>query len=103
MSVSHPKSENYGNHLTPVEVVDTFAPSAATVEAVKEWLSSSGFSDERLKISKNKGWLHVMNATAGEIESLLDTEYHVFTHMETGEEQVYNTPYIAMPIEGEYV
>lgn len=88
MSVSHPKSETYGKHLTPAEVVDTFAPSTETVQTVKGWLTGFGFSDERLKLSKNKGWLHVVNATAAEIESLLDTEYHVYTHMETGEEQI---------------
>lgn len=88
MSVSHPKSESYGKHLMPAEVVDTFAPSAATVNAVKEWLADFGFADERLKLSKNKGWLHVVNASAEEIENLLDTEYHVYTHMETGEEQI---------------
>lgn len=88
MSVSHPKSESYGKHLTQTEVVDTFAPSLETIKTVKNWLTGSGFADERLKLSKNKGWLHVVNATAAEIESLLDTEYHVYTHMESGEEQI---------------
>lgn len=88
MSMSHPKSPDYGKHWSAGDVVEYFAPSAATVEAVREWLTSFGFSEDRIKLSSNKGWMHVENATTSEIEDLLSTEYHVYTHPETGTEQI---------------
>lgn len=88
MAVSHPKSADYGKHWTPAELVEFFAPSTSTVEAVKSWLTAFGFSDDRIKLSVNKGWVHVENATAAEVEDLLNTEYHVYTHPETGVEQI---------------
>ena len=79
MSVSHPESPRYAQHFTPMEVVDTFAPSEETISAVTNWLVDSGFSRDRLRLSPNRGWIHV-NASTSEVESLLDTEYHVYTH-----------------------
>ena len=79
MSVSHPESPNYGQHFTPMEVVDTFAPSEETVSAVTNWLVDSGFSHDRLRLSANKGWIH-LNASTSEVENLLNTEYHLYSH-----------------------
>lgn len=50
-------------HLTPAEVVDTFAPSSETAQIMKDWLNRFRFVDERHKLSRNKGWLHIVNAT----------------------------------------
>ncbi|KAI5121353.1 hypothetical protein M0805_000661 [Coniferiporia weirii] len=88
MAVSHPKSPDYGKHWTPARVIDTFAPSAETVDAVKDWLTGFGFANERVKLSQSKSWIEVANATAEEVEDLLSTEYHVYTHVETGAEQI---------------
>ena len=79
MSVSDPESPKYAQHFTPMEVVDTFAPSEETISAVTKWLVDSGISRDRLRLSTNKGWIHV-NASTSEVESLLNTEYHVYTH-----------------------
>ena len=79
MSVSHPESPKYAQHFTPMEVVDTFAPSEETISAVTNWLVDSGFSRDRLRLSTNKGWIYV-NASTSEVENLLNTEYHVYTH-----------------------
>ena len=79
MSVSHPESPKYAQHFTPMEVVDTFAPSEETVSAVTNWLVDSGFSRDRLRLSADKGWIY-LNASTSEIENLLNTEYHVYTH-----------------------
>ena len=79
MSVSHPESPKYAQHFTPMEVVETFAPSEETISAVTNWLVDSGFSRDRLRLSHNKGWIHV-NASTSEVEKLLDTEYHVYSH-----------------------
>ncbi|KAF9063311.1 subtilisin-like protein [Rhodocollybia butyracea] len=86
MAVSHPESPEYGKHWTPEQVVDTFAPSEESIRNVVGWLENSGFSRDNIKMSANKGWIQV-DATVAQIEELLDAEYHVYTHMETGEEQ----------------
>ena len=79
MCVSHPESPKYAQHFTPMEVVETFAPSEETISAVTSWLVDSGFSHDRLRLSPNKVWIHV-NASTSEVENLLNTEYHVYSH-----------------------
>ncbi|KIK61113.1 hypothetical protein GYMLUDRAFT_43210 [Collybiopsis luxurians FD-317 M1] len=87
MAVSHPDSPEYGKHWTPQQVVDTFAPSEESVRKVFGWLKDSGFSKEKIKMSANKGWIQV-DATIAEVEDLLKTEYQVYRHNESGEEQI---------------
>ena len=86
MSVSHPESPKYSQHFTPMEVVDIFAPSKESISAVTNWLVDSGFSRDRLRLSPNRGWIHV-NASASEVENLLNTEYHVYSHL-SGDTQI---------------
>ncbi|KAH0586015.1 hypothetical protein H2248_007292 [Termitomyces sp. 'cryptogamus'] len=87
LAVSHPQSPTYGQHWTPSAVVETFAPSDDTIAAVANWLTDAGITRERLRLSVSKGWID-LNATVGEMEDLLKTEYHVYSHMETGDEQI---------------
>lgn len=42
LSISHPESPSYGQHWTPEEVADYFAPSEETVDAVRTWLGDNG-------------------------------------------------------------
>ena len=86
MSVSHPESPKYAQHFTPMEVVDIFAPSKETISVVTNWLVDSGFSRDRLRLSPNKGWI-LVNASTSEVENLLNTEYHVYTHP-SGDKQI---------------
>ena len=86
MSVSHPESPKYAQHFTPMEVIDLFAPSEETISAVTNWLVDSGLSRDRLRLSPNKGWI-LVNASTSEIENLLNTEYHVYTHP-SGDKQI---------------
>ncbi|KAF9046290.1 subtilisin-like protein [Panaeolus papilionaceus] len=79
MSVSHPDSPQYGKHFSAAEVVDTFSPAEETIEAVTNWLLESGIERERLRLSSDKGWVH-LNATVAEVEDLLNTEYHIYDH-----------------------
>jgi tripeptidyl-peptidase-1 len=79
LSVSHPESPTYGEHFSAAQIVDTFAPSHETIAAVKNWLMDAGLSGDRLRLSASRGWIAV-NVTAEEAESLLRTEYHVYTH-----------------------
>ncbi|KAG6850203.1 hypothetical protein H0H93_016382 [Arthromyces matolae] len=85
--VSDPDSPTYGQHWTPSDVAETFAPSSETISAVVNWLSDAGISRDRQRLSVSKGWIDA-NATVEEVEDLLKTEYHVYTHSETGDEQI---------------
>lgn len=86
MAVSHPESPTYGQHWSPAEVVETFAPSEETISAVRNWLTEFGFASERLRLTPSRGWIEV-NATTAEVEDLLNTEYHVYSHP-SGAEQI---------------
>ncbi|KAH7904096.1 Pro-kumamolisin, activation domain-containing protein [Hygrophoropsis aurantiaca] len=85
--VSHPDSPNYGKHWTPEQVAAKFAAKNDNITAVRNWLVDSGIAPDRVKLSPSKGWLHVLNSTAGEAEELLHTEYHVYLH-DTGVEHI---------------
>lgn len=83
MSVSHPESEQYGQHWTIDQVAKTFAPSQESVDAVGSWLSSHGIGVERTSRSRSLGWLH-FNATIEEAENLLKAEYSAWKHESGG-------------------
>lgn len=84
MSVSDPDSPSWGEHWTSKKIAETFAPSDETFQAVKAWIASAGITSMRQ--SHSLGWLH-FNATVGEAESLLKTQYHMYEH-DTGVTQV---------------
>lgn len=86
MSVSHPESPDYGKHWSAAQIVDHFAPSKDSVNAVVDWLTQSGIERSRLRLSASKGWIQ-LNATASEVETLLKAEYHVYED-EDGAEHV---------------
>lgn len=94
MAVSHPQSPTYGQHWSPADIVDVFAPTDETIATVTAWLTDSGLTSDRIRLTANKGWIEV-NATTAEIEELLNTEYHVYTHS-TGAEQVGSYPTILL-------
>lgn len=87
LDVSHPESANYGKHWTPAQLAETFAPKRESIEAVKTWLEEVGISTDRMRLSPSKGWID-LNATVDEVESILQAEYHVFKHEDTGKEHV---------------
>ncbi|KAJ7784651.1 peptidase S8/S53 domain-containing protein [Mycena metata] len=84
--VSHPESVNYGKHWTPERVAEHFAPTEEAVHAVTSWIVGSGLPQERVRVSKTKGWVMV-NASVAETEKLLNTQYHVYKH-KSGKEHV---------------
>lgn len=87
MSISHPRSPSFGKHMNADEVVAAFAPSEDTIKSVVDWLSEYGLSTDRLRLSHSRGWVEV-NATAAEVEELLDTEYNVYQHYVSGATQI---------------
>lgn len=80
MSVSDPTSPSFGQHWSPEKVADAFAPDPRAHAAVRGWLIDSGFEMDRLRVSHNKAWIEVQDATVKEVEQLLNTEYHEYTH-----------------------
>lgn len=86
MEVSHPESEKYGKHWSASDVLEMFAPSDETIEAVRSWLLESGVESSRIRLTSNKGWIEV-TTTVEEAERLLQTEYNLYGHA-SGKEHV---------------
>ncbi|KUJ09206.1 subtilisin-like protein [Mollisia scopiformis] len=82
MSISDPKSADYGKHWTAQQVADTFAPSDVDVNAVKSWLTANGIGSEKINVSKARNWMR-LNVTVSEAAALLKTDYAVFEHQNT--------------------
>ncbi|KAF8435043.1 peptidase S8/S53 domain-containing protein [Boletus edulis BED1] len=78
--MSHPNSPNYGKQWTAGDVARTFAPTDETVGVVRSWLITCGIGEERIALSRAKGWIQV-NVTVEEAEELMNTEYNVYTHL----------------------
>ena len=87
MRVSDPSSAAYGQHWSHRAVAEAFAPSAATVDAVRGWLTAAGVGGERIGLSRSRGWV-LFDATVEEAERLLEAEYHVYGHGESGRRHV---------------
>lgn len=51
---SDPSSKHYGKHMTAEEVIDFFAASNESVDAVIAWVTSSGIDRKRVSLSANK-------------------------------------------------
>lgn len=87
MKISSPGSEDYGKHWSYKKIVDTFAPSQESIEAVWTWLEAAGVEKGRIEKSRSRGWMH-FNATVEEAERLLKTEYQLYEHEVTGQGHV---------------
>lgn len=92
MAISDPSSPTYGQHMTPNEVIDTFAPSDETVSTVRDWLVAAGIKSDRIKHTANKLWLEI-DVAVHEAESLLKSEYGYYEHAQTGTGHVATTAY----------
>lgn len=66
---------------------DLFAPTEQSVNDVRSWLESTGIAKDRITQSANKQWIQ-FDADAKELENLLDTEYYIYSHAETGRSHV---------------
>lgn len=84
---SQHNSPRYGQLYSAEEVADIFAPSQTTVDSIHDWLVSSGIGAKKISQSVNKQWMQ-FDASASELESLLNTEYHVYEHGGTGKSTV---------------
>lgn len=77
LDVSDPDFVKYGKHWTAEQVAKMFSPSHESIELIREWLTGSGISEDRIVHSLGYEWIH-FNATVQEAEELFQTEYHAY-------------------------
>lgn len=68
------------------QIIELFAPAPESIDAVHNWLTSSGIEPSRISLSRGRNWLNV-NASITEVEGLLKTEYKVYEHT-TGQKHI---------------
>lgn len=64
-------------------MTDFFAPSDASVAAVREWLIGSGIPASDISQSLNRQWVQ-LDVPVRQAEELLGAEYHVYEHEDSG-------------------
>ncbi|KAF8195013.1 family S53 protease-like protein [Pholiota molesta] len=79
--VSTPGSALYGQHLTKEEVEAFVAPSPESVSLVQQWLAANNITAHA--ISPAGDWLQ-FSMPISQANALLDADFTVFTHPETG-------------------
>jgi tripeptidyl-peptidase-1 len=100
--VSDPSHPRYGAHLSKEETDALTAPHAETLDIVNEWLASYGLEEESLIRSSANDWVTI-RVPVGLAEEMLDTTYHVYKHVKTGESIVRTTSYSLPEILHEHV
>ncbi|KAF8897765.1 tripeptidyl peptidase A [Infundibulicybe gibba] len=90
--VSDPFHEHYGAHLSKEEVDSLVAPHQESIDLVDEWLLSHGLSEAHFERSPAKDWI-VVRVPVSLAEKMLDTKYHVWEHITSGEYLVRTTSY----------
>lgn len=63
-----------------------FAPKQESINAVHNWLLSSGIDSSRVALSPSKSWFN-FEASIAEVESLLKTEYKIYRH-DSGQDHI---------------
>ncbi|KAF8208582.1 family S53 protease [Mycena galopus ATCC 62051] len=94
-AVSTPGSALYGQHLSLAEAKAFMEPTADSVDAVTAWLSSNGLTSS--VISPYGEWL-LVNVPVSKANIMLDTNYELFTHVESGN-QIIRTLSVSIPEE----
>ncbi|CCL99285.1 uncharacterized protein FIBRA_01301 [Fibroporia radiculosa] len=93
--ISDPLHERYGAHLSKEEVEDLIAPPSDSLRLVDEWLASSGIFEDQLSRSSAKDWI-IVKVPVSLAETMLETEYHVWTH-EASRESIIRTTSYSLP------
>ncbi|KKY27731.1 putative alkaline serine protease [Phaeomoniella chlamydospora] len=87
MEVAQHGSSKYGQYYTADEITEIFAPPRSAVDAIRSWLELTGIPAWRISQSANKQWMQ-FDASASELERLLQTEYHVYEHVRSGRTKI---------------
>ncbi|KAJ3493583.1 hypothetical protein NLG97_g4642 [Lecanicillium saksenae] len=88
LEISDPDHKDYGKHMTKDEVDALTAPTKDTVDSVTKWLASHGIQAGEL----SSGMLSV-SVSVNQAKQMLDADYGVYTHADTGREIVRATSY----------
>ncbi|KAH9939929.1 Pro-kumamolisin, activation domain-containing protein [Amylocystis lapponica] len=91
-AVSDPFHERYGAHLSKTEVEALVAPRPESIDAVNQWLATHGILEDDLSRSPAQDWVTV-TVPVMLAEKMLDTDYHVWVHDESGHTLVRTTSY----------
>lgn len=82
-SVSHPDSEEYGQHWDRQRVADFFRPKEESALAVEEWLAAeTGLAREAITRSESGQWIEA-HITLKQAEQLLAAKYKQYIHAES--------------------
>ncbi|EAQ88797.1 hypothetical protein CHGG_05416 [Chaetomium globosum CBS 148.51] len=76
-AISNPRSETYGQHWSPEQVAEVFAPSNDAITETEQWLVSEGIASDDISKTTGRNWIKI-TTTVGKAESLLDTSYGVY-------------------------
>jgi tripeptidyl-peptidase-1 len=92
--VSSPSHPNYGQHLTWEESRRLVKPSAEGRSAVTNWLKNSGISER--DIQHKEEWIH-FKATARQADSLMNTKFLVYRHIDENTSDAVRTIKVVLP------
>lgn len=87
--ISTPGHPSYGRHMSREEVNAMLAPSKESFDVVSAWLEAQGLS----KVATIENDWIVVDSTVGDVEELLQTEYHLYKSTQTGKTTVRTTEY----------
>jgi tripeptidyl-peptidase-1 len=76
-AISNPASDTYGQHWSPEQIVEIFAPSNEAITETEQWLLSEGVASDHISTTTGRNWIKVAT-TVGKAESLLGTAYNVY-------------------------
>ncbi|KAF8897766.1 tripeptidyl peptidase A [Infundibulicybe gibba] len=90
--VSDPFHERYGAHLSKAEVDELIAPHEESLNRVDEWLAKHGITEDDIVRSPAKDWIS-LKVPVSLAEKMLDTTYHVWKHVASGDYLLRTTSY----------
>ncbi|THH05863.1 hypothetical protein EW145_g4490 [Phellinidium pouzarii] len=90
--VSDPAHTRYGQHLSKQEVEVLVAPASESIEIVDEWLVSHGLNVDDFAHSPARDWIEI-KVPVSLAEVMLNTEYHIWTHEESGDSSIRTLSY----------
>lgn len=93
--ISDPSHSRYGQHLTTEQVNELISPLEESIRSVGEWLRENGIHQDQYTESPARDWVS-FSIPVEKAESLLDTEYSVYSHAET-DERIVRTERYSLP------
>ncbi|KAK4450906.1 peptidase S8/S53 domain-containing protein, partial [Podospora aff. communis PSN243] len=84
LALSDPESPSFGKYWSPQSVTDAFSLAESDIAIILEWVKqSTGLPPSALLLPPCKCRLD-FNTTVGQLETLLETKYFVYTHGASG-------------------